>query len=137
VIVSHQPPTVVNRCRRGAGARVVLGLAIVEGGCGCFGATFEARLIYLDHRLHSAHSRWSCKFQSHTDPPSSLPRCRRRKCPLEHAERYRTRSGILDPGNTILVIMTVADARRFAISTWAMRSSIAASLWYFGCQQLL
>jgi hypothetical protein len=43
MIVSHQPPTVVNRWRRGVGARVVLGFAIVVGGCGCFGATFEAR----------------------------------------------------------------------------------------------
>ena len=43
MIVSHQPPTVVNRWWRGVGARVVLGLAIVGGGCGCFGATFEAR----------------------------------------------------------------------------------------------
>jgi hypothetical protein len=43
MIVSHQPPTVVNRWWRGVGARVVLGLAIVWGGCGCFGATFEAR----------------------------------------------------------------------------------------------
>ena len=43
MIVSHQPPTVVNRWRRGVGARVVLELAIVVGGCGCFGATFEAR----------------------------------------------------------------------------------------------
>ena len=43
MIVSHQPPTVVNRWRRGAGARVVLELAIVVVGCGCFGATFEAR----------------------------------------------------------------------------------------------
>jgi hypothetical protein len=43
MIVSHQPPTVVNRWRRGAGARVVLWLATVVGGCGCFGAIFEAR----------------------------------------------------------------------------------------------
>jgi hypothetical protein len=43
MIVSHQPTTVVNRWRRGVGARVVLGLAIVVARCGCFGATFEAR----------------------------------------------------------------------------------------------
>ena len=43
MIGSHQPPTVVNRWWRGVGARVVLGLAIVVGGRGCFGATFEAR----------------------------------------------------------------------------------------------
>jgi hypothetical protein len=41
VIMSHQPPTVVNRWRRGVGARVVLGLAIVAARYGCFGATFE------------------------------------------------------------------------------------------------
>ena len=43
MIVTHQPPTVVNRWRRGVGAKVVPGLTIVVGGCGCFGATFEAR----------------------------------------------------------------------------------------------
>jgi hypothetical protein len=43
MVVSHQSPTVVNRRRRGVGARVVLGLAIVVARCGCFGATFEAR----------------------------------------------------------------------------------------------
>ena len=43
MIVSHQAPTVVNDWRRGVGARVVLGLAIVVARCGCFGATFEAR----------------------------------------------------------------------------------------------
>ena len=43
MIVSHQPVTVVNRRWRGVGATVMLGLAIVGGGCGCFGATFEAR----------------------------------------------------------------------------------------------
>jgi hypothetical protein len=43
MIVPHQPPTVVNRWWRGVGAKVVLGLAIIGGGCGCFGATFEAR----------------------------------------------------------------------------------------------
>ena len=43
MIVSHQPPTVVNRWWRGAGARVVLGLATAVARCGCFGATFEAQ----------------------------------------------------------------------------------------------
>ena len=37
MIVSHQPVTVVNRWRRGAGARVVLELAIVVASCGAFG----------------------------------------------------------------------------------------------------
>jgi hypothetical protein len=43
MIVSHQPPTVVNRWRRGVEARVVLGLTIVVARCGYFGATFEGR----------------------------------------------------------------------------------------------
>jgi hypothetical protein len=47
MIVPHQPLTVVDRwrrgVRRGVGARVVLGLAIVVARCGCFGATFEGR----------------------------------------------------------------------------------------------
>jgi hypothetical protein len=40
MIGSHQPPTVVNRWRRGVGARVVLELAIVVGVYGCFGACY-------------------------------------------------------------------------------------------------
>jgi hypothetical protein len=39
--VSHQPPTVVNRWRRGVGARVVLELAIVVASCGAFRAPPE------------------------------------------------------------------------------------------------
>ena len=39
MIVSHQPPTVVNRWWRGVGARVVLGLAIVVASSGPFGAS--------------------------------------------------------------------------------------------------
>ena len=31
----------VNHWRRGVEARVVLGLAIIVGSCGCFGATFK------------------------------------------------------------------------------------------------
>jgi hypothetical protein len=37
----HQPPTVVNRWRRGVGARVVLELAIVVASSGPFGAPPE------------------------------------------------------------------------------------------------
>ena len=38
MIGSHEPPTVVNRWRRGVGATVVLELAIVVASCGPFGA---------------------------------------------------------------------------------------------------
>jgi hypothetical protein len=38
MIVSNQPPTVVNRWRRETGPRVVLELAIVVASCGAFGA---------------------------------------------------------------------------------------------------
>jgi hypothetical protein len=41
MIVSYQPVTVVNRWWRGAGARVVLELAIVVASCGAFGAPPE------------------------------------------------------------------------------------------------
>jgi hypothetical protein len=40
---TNQPPTMVNRWWRGAGARVVLGLAIVVTRCDYFGAIFEGR----------------------------------------------------------------------------------------------
>jgi hypothetical protein len=47
MIVSHQPPTVVNRWRRRVGARVVLELAIVVASCGAFGAPPEAENLIL------------------------------------------------------------------------------------------
>jgi hypothetical protein len=43
LIVSHQPPTVVNHWWRGVGARVVLELAIVVASCDPFGAPPEGR----------------------------------------------------------------------------------------------
>jgi hypothetical protein len=46
MIVSHQPPTVVNRWRCGVGARVVLELAIVVASCGAFGLT-RVRIAYI------------------------------------------------------------------------------------------
>jgi hypothetical protein len=43
LVVPHRPSTMVNRWRRGLGARVVLGLANVVATCGSFGSSFEGR----------------------------------------------------------------------------------------------
>ena len=43
MIVSHQPPTVVNRWRHGVGAKVVLELTIVVASYGPYGAPPEGQ----------------------------------------------------------------------------------------------
>ena len=68
MIGSHQPPTVVNRWRRGVGARVVLELTIVVASCGPLEPLPRAKKPpYFGHHI-SVSSRFDPFFHSYEVP---------------------------------------------------------------------